>query len=64
MNRNESKFNFILMDFPEFTISHESQREFQFIISKILDYHNQERLWNLHFKLFLSIDLLRKLIVS
>ena len=42
-NRSGSKLAFIfrLMDFTEFAINHESQREFQLIISKILGYHNQ-----------------------
>ena len=48
--------------FPEFTINHELQWELQ-RAPEILGHHNQGWSWNLHFKLFLSIDLLKKLVV-
>ena len=41
MNRKGSKWVVRLMNFPEFTINHESQWEFQFIMLKILGHHNQ-----------------------
>ena len=50
------------MDFPTFTISLESQQEFQFIISEILGHHNQKWPRNLYFKPFLPIDQLKKII--
>ena len=51
------------MSFPEFVKNHESQWEFQLIISEILGLYNQVWPKNLHFKLFLSIYLLKKLIM-
>ena len=51
------------MDFPEFAINHESQWEFQVIMSEILGHHNQGWPKNLHFKFFLSIYLLKELIM-
>ena len=47
------------MDFPETM----SESEFHFIISEILGHHNQGWPRNLYFKVFLSFDLLKKLIV-
>ena len=51
------------MGFPKFITNHESQCEFQLIVSEILDHHNQVRSRNLHFKFLLSIYLLKKLTV-
>ena len=52
-----------LMNFLQFAINLESQWEFQLIISDVLDHHNQGWPRNLHFKFFLSIYLLKKLIM-
>ena len=48
------------MDFPEFAINDESQRKFQLIISDILRHYKKEWRKNLHFRLFLWIDLFKK----
>ena len=51
------------MDFPEFAIKHESQWEFQLIILEILGDHTQGWSKNLRFKFFLSIYLLKKIVM-
>ena len=51
------------MDFPESAIYHESLWELQFITLKILGRQNQRWPRNLHFRLFLCIDLLIMLII-
>ena len=43
---------FRLIDFPEFAINHESQWEFQLIISEILGHHNQGWTRNLQLRDF------------
>ena len=63
INRNGSKCFFRLMEFHEFTINHNSRWELQVIISEILVHHNQGWARNLHLKLFLFIDLLKKLMI-
>ena len=51
------------MGFSEVAINHVLQLEFRLKISEILDHHNQLWLRNLDFKLFLSIYLLKKLVM-
>ena len=58
INRNGSKGVFRLMDFREFTISHELLWEFLFNISEILDQHNQGHTriftWNFSYQLIVK----------
>ena len=60
INRNGSKGVFRLMDFREFTISHELLWEFLFNISEILDQHNQGHTriftWNFSYQLIVKAN--------
>ena len=51
------------MDFQELAIIDELQGKFLLIISEILARHNQRWPMNVHFKLLLSVYMLKKLIV-